>query len=69
MKLNPELVRYRRRLHIGEIHLPVHRHESDGELLVLGDWIERRTYARLEGGIFRLEDFRDGSGPVSRGGR
>jgi hypothetical protein len=36
---------------------------------VLGDWIERRTYARLEGGIFRLEDFRDGSGAFSRGGR
>ena len=39
-----------------------HRRESDGELLVLGDWIERRTYARLEDGVFRLEDFRDAPG-------
>ena len=45
---------------LAHFHLPVHRRESDGELLVLGDWIERRTYALLEDGVFRLEDFRDG---------
>ncbi|TMQ60881.1 MAG: UDP-2,3-diacylglucosamine diphosphatase [Candidatus Eisenbacteria bacterium] len=45
---------------LAHFHIPVHRRESDGELVVLGDWIERRTYARLEGGVFRLEDFRDG---------
>ena len=46
---------------LAHYHLPVHRRESDGELLVLGDWMERRTYACLEGGMFRLEDFREGS--------
>jgi UDP-2,3-diacylglucosamine hydrolase len=45
---------------LAHYHLPVHRKESDGELLVLGDWIDRRTYACLEDGVFRLEDFRDG---------
>jgi UDP-2,3-diacylglucosamine hydrolase len=49
---------------LAHFHVPVHRRESDGELLVLGDWIERRTYARLEGGVFRLEDFREN--PVLR---
>ena len=44
---------------LAHFHVPVHRRESDGELLVLGDWIERRTYARMEDGIFRLEDFRE----------
>jgi UDP-2,3-diacylglucosamine hydrolase len=44
---------------LAHYHVPVHRRESDGELLVLGDWIERRTYARLEDGVFRLEDFQD----------
>jgi len=44
---------------LAHFHVPVHRRESDGELLVLGDWIERRSFARLEGGIFRLEDFRE----------
>src|SRR2546430_452938 len=47
---------------LAHFHVPVHRRESDGELLVLGDWIERRTYARLEDGVFRLEDFRDAPG-------
>ena len=46
---------------IGHYHVPVHWRESDGELLVLGDWIERRTYARLEGGVFRLEDLGEGA--------
>ena len=59
---------------LAHFHVPVHRRESDGELLVLGDWIERRTYARLEDGVFRLEDFREGpsrDGPSlsSRGAR
>ncbi len=44
---------------LAHFHVPVHRRETDGELVVLGDWIERRTYARLEDGVFRLEDFRE----------
>lgn len=48
---------------LAHYHIPVHRKESDGELLVLGEWIERRTYARMEGGVFRLEDLREGSPP------
>jgi UDP-2,3-diacylglucosamine pyrophosphatase LpxH len=45
---------------LAHYHSPVHRRESEGELVVLGDWIEQRSYARLEGGVFRLEDLRDG---------
>lgn len=52
---------------LGHFHVPVHRREPDGELLVLGDWIERRSYARLEGGVFQLLDFR-GTGPRTRSG-
>jgi len=51
---------------LAHFHVPVHRRESDGELLVLRDWIERRTYARLEGGVFRLEDFREAPGQGRR---
>ena len=51
---------------LAHFHVPVHRRESDGELLVLGDWIERRTYARLEDGVFRLEDFREAPGQGRR---
>jgi len=47
---------------LAHYHVPVHRKEADGELLVLGDWIGRRTYARLEGGVFRLHDFRERAG-------
>jgi len=47
---------------LAHYHLPVHRREADGELLVLGDWIGRRTYARLEEGVFQLHDWRDGPG-------
>jgi len=48
---------------LAHFHVPVHRRESEGELVVLGDWIEQRSYARLEGGVFRLEDFREGPVP------
>jgi UDP-2,3-diacylglucosamine hydrolase len=54
---------------LAHFHVPVHWRESDGELLVLGDWIERRTYARLEGGIFRLEDFRPAPAVRATAGR
>lgn len=44
---------------LGHFHVPVHRKGPEGELLVLGDWIERRSYARLEDGAFELLDFRE----------
>ncbi len=47
---------------LAHYHVPVHRKEADGELLVLGDWIDRRTYARLEGGVFRLHDWKESAG-------
>jgi len=43
---------------LGHFHVPVHWKEPDGELLVLGDWIERRSYARLRDGVFELLEFR-----------
>jgi UDP-2,3-diacylglucosamine hydrolase len=46
---------------IGHYHRPLHHRGPDGEFLVLGDWIERRTVAVLEDGRFRLEEF-SGSG-------
>jgi UDP-2,3-diacylglucosamine hydrolase len=54
---------------LAHFHVPVHRKEPEGELLVLGDWIDRRSYARLEGGVLSLLDFRAGpaagaSGPL-----
>ncbi len=39
---------------LGHYHRPLHLTRPDGEFLILGDWIERRTYAVLEGGRFRL---------------
>ncbi len=47
---------------LGHFHLPVHRRDPDGELLVLGDWLKRRSYARLEGGVFHLLDLRERTG-------
>lgn len=43
---------------VGHFHTPIHHKGPDGEFLVLGDWMERRTYARLKGGQFSLEEFR-----------
>jgi UDP-2,3-diacylglucosamine hydrolase len=47
---------------LAHYHIPVHRKERQGELVVLGDWIERRSYARLENGVFTLLDFRETRG-------
>ena len=47
---------------LAHFHVPVHRKERDGELLVLGDWIEHRSYARLKDGVFTLLEFRDARG-------
>jgi UDP-2,3-diacylglucosamine hydrolase len=43
---------------LAHFHRPIHRRGPSGEFLVLGDWIERRSFARLEGGAFTLEEFR-----------
>ncbi len=49
---------------LGHYHRPLHYRGGAGELLILGDWIERRTYAKLSDGRFTLLEF--GSAP--RGG-
>lgn len=42
---------------IGHLHQPLHHRGADGEFLILGDWIERRSYARLQDGRFSLLEF------------
>jgi UDP-2,3-diacylglucosamine hydrolase len=42
---------------LGHFHRPLHHAGADGEFLILGNWIERRTYAVLEEGAFRLLEF------------
>jgi UDP-2,3-diacylglucosamine hydrolase len=49
---------------LGHFHNPVHRQEEGKDLLVLGNWIERRTFARLQNGAFSLLEFdRTGARP------
>jgi hypothetical protein len=40
---------------IGHFHHAYERREDGRELVMLGDWIDRCTYAVLEGGQLRLE--------------
>jgi len=40
---------------IGHFHQVLERREGNHELLVLGDWIDHFTYARLEGGELELK--------------
>lgn len=40
---------------VGHFHHAYERREPGREFFVIGDWIERRTYAVLEGGAIRLE--------------
>lgn len=42
---------------LAHFHRLVHREGGGGEFVVLGDWIERRTVARLENGRFDLFEF------------
>jgi UDP-2,3-diacylglucosamine hydrolase len=42
---------------MGHFHLPLHHRGTDGEFLILGDWMERRSYARLQDGRFSLLEF------------
>ncbi len=49
---------------IGHFHHAYERRERGREFFLLGDWIERRTYAVLEGGTIRLECW-DAGGTVT----
>jgi UDP-2,3-diacylglucosamine hydrolase len=37
---------------LGHVHAQLHRHLPGGELLVIGDWLELRSWVRLQGGTF-----------------
>jgi UDP-2,3-diacylglucosamine hydrolase len=56
---------------MGHFHRPIHRVEGRNEFLVLGEWVTRRTYARLENGAFSLLEFgsdREALSPAAAGG-
>lgn len=42
---------------LAHLHRPIHHREAGRDFIVLGDWIERRTVAKLEGGVFSLFEF------------
>ena len=42
---------------IGHYHHPAHLHREQGEFLILGDWLTRNTFARLERGVFSLRQW------------
>jgi UDP-2,3-diacylglucosamine hydrolase len=42
---------------MGHLHRPLHHRGTDGEFLILGDWIDRRSYVRLHEGRFSLLEF------------
>jgi UDP-2,3-diacylglucosamine hydrolase len=48
---------------LGHYHRPLHRSHEKTDFLILGDWIERRTYAVLEDGRFRLLEFGGDAAP------
>jgi UDP-2,3-diacylglucosamine hydrolase len=37
---------------LGHVHLQLHEQLPGGELIVVGDWLELRSFVRLEGGVF-----------------
>jgi hypothetical protein len=39
---------------LGHVHAQLHRRLPIGELLVVGDWLELRSFVRLESGTFTL---------------
>ena len=42
---------------IGHYHHPTHLRRERGEFLILGDWLARNTFARLEDGTFALRQW------------
>jgi UDP-2,3-diacylglucosamine hydrolase len=46
---------------IGHVHEPAHFREEGKDFLVIGDWIESFTYARMEEGRFSLCRFENGA--------
>ena len=42
---------------LAHFHRAIHRREDGRDFVVLGDWIERRTVARLRDGVFELFEF------------
>lgn len=49
---------------LGHLHLGFHYRHRAWEILCLGDWIHRFSYARLKGGVFTLLDDRGNSYPA-----
>jgi len=49
---------------LGHLHLGFHYLYRDWEILCLGDWVERFSYARLTGGVLELRDDRGGVYPA-----
>lgn len=36
----------------GHVHVQLHERLPEGEMLVIGDWLDLRSFVRLEGGVF-----------------
>ncbi len=43
---------------MGHVHYPMHETRDGKEFLIVGDWIEHNTFARLTDGRLRLESFK-----------
>jgi len=44
---------------MGHVHHPLHRQQEGKDFLILGDWVEHRSYAVLAGGRISLQSFSD----------
>lgn len=42
---------------LAHLHRPIHRRPEGRDFIVLGDWIDRRTVVKLEGGAFSMFEF------------
>jgi hypothetical protein len=52
---------------VGHFHHVYERREPGREFFLLGDWIERFSYAVLEDGVVRLERWEGGAPPLRTG--